>query len=71
VQRRIQLDQGYLDEMWMTWEDSGPVIEEGTVEDNYLLTTKSGRKFFRLSDNLEYDDSLAQDEISTEGWKAR
>jgi hypothetical protein len=58
----------------MTWEEGvpcGPVIEEGTVEDKYLLTTESGRKFFRVTDNLQYDDSLDKDDLSSEGGKAR
>jgi hypothetical protein len=61
VQGRIALDQGYLDETWTTREDGvlcGPVIEQGTVGDKYLLTTERGRRFFRSTDDLEYDNSL-------------
>jgi hypothetical protein len=58
VEGRLELDQGYIDEMLMRWEDGGRplgiVMENGTVGERYRLSSEEGRKFFRLSEDLEY-----------------
>ncbi|RDW70551.1 uncharacterized protein DSM5745_08062 [Aspergillus mulundensis] len=58
VEGRLGLDQGYLDEMLMRWEDGGRplgfVMENGTVGERYRLSNESGRRFFRLSDDYEH-----------------
>ncbi|KAL2815106.1 hypothetical protein BJX63DRAFT_442109 [Aspergillus granulosus] len=56
----------YLDGMWMAWEyggHCGPMIGEGVFGENSLLTSESGRRFSRLTDYLEYDDGVNEDEI--------
>lgn len=66
MQRRIQLGQGYLDAMWMTWKQGipcGPVTEDGEVGRNYLLTTVPERTLVRLDDELEYDDDWDQHDV--------
>jgi hypothetical protein len=58
VEGRLELDQGYIDEMLMRWEDGGRplgiVMENGTVGERYRLSSEEGRKFFRLREDLEY-----------------
>jgi hypothetical protein len=58
VEGRLELDQGYIDEMLMRWEDGGRplgfVMENGTVREGYRLSNESGRRFFRLTEDLEY-----------------
>ncbi|CEN62742.1 hypothetical protein ASPCAL09373 [Aspergillus calidoustus] len=58
VEGRLELDQGYIDEMLMRWENGGRplgiVMENGTVGERYRLSSEEGRKFFRLSEDLEY-----------------
>ncbi|KAL4876957.1 hypothetical protein BJY04DRAFT_222633 [Aspergillus karnatakaensis] len=58
VEDRMDLDQGYIDEMLMRWENGGRplgiVMENGTIGDRYRLSSESGRRFFRLNDDLEY-----------------
>jgi hypothetical protein len=58
VQGRLELDQGYIDELLMRWEDGGRplgiVMENGTVGEKYRLSSEDGRRFFRLSEDLEY-----------------
>ncbi|KAL4923138.1 uncharacterized protein BDV17DRAFT_297270 [Aspergillus undulatus] len=54
VQGRMEIDQGYLDELTLNWYEGAPpgtVIEEGSVGDTYRLDTESGRRFFRLTDS--------------------
>ncbi|KAL4746451.1 hypothetical protein BDW72DRAFT_210399 [Aspergillus terricola var. indicus] len=66
VEGRLELDQGYIDEMLMRWEDGGRplgyMMENGTVGERYKLSTESGRRFFRLSDDLEYQADNASPE---------
>jgi hypothetical protein len=58
VEIRLELDQGYIDEILMRWEDGyrplGYAIENGTVGEKYRVSNESGRRFFRLTDDLEY-----------------
>jgi hypothetical protein len=58
VQGRLELDQGYIDELLMRWEDGGRslgiVMENGMVGEKYRLSSEDGRRFFRLSEDLEY-----------------
>ncbi|KAL4931662.1 uncharacterized protein BDV17DRAFT_301801 [Aspergillus undulatus] len=58
VEGRLELDQGYIDEMLMRWEDGGRplgfVMENGMVGERYKLSSELGRRFFRLTENLEY-----------------
>ncbi|KAL2808124.1 hypothetical protein BJX63DRAFT_436445 [Aspergillus granulosus] len=58
VEGRLELDQGYIDELLLRWEDGyrplGIVMENGTVGEKYRLSNESGRRFFRLTNDLEY-----------------
>ncbi|KAL3494682.1 hypothetical protein BJX62DRAFT_247086 [Aspergillus germanicus] len=63
VEGRLELDQGYIDEMLMRWEDGGRplgiVMENGTVGEKYRLSNSEGRRFFCLSEDLEYKGDAA------------
>ncbi|KAL4804120.1 hypothetical protein BDV18DRAFT_166278 [Aspergillus unguis] len=56
IETRLELDQGYIDEMLMRWEDGfrplGYVMENGIVGEKYRLSNESGRRFFRVTDKL-------------------
>ncbi|KAL3444520.1 hypothetical protein BJX65DRAFT_283462 [Aspergillus insuetus] len=58
VEGRLELDPGYIDEILMRWEDGGRplgiAMENGTVGEKYRLSNEEGRRFFRLSEDLEY-----------------
>lgn len=62
VQGRMEFDQGYLDELLLNWYEGappGPVIDEGSVGEKYLLDTESGRNFFRLTESDLGDEAEA------------
>ncbi|KAJ0415250.1 hypothetical protein BJY00DRAFT_305013 [Aspergillus carlsbadensis] len=60
VHGRLEIDQGEVDALLLSWELGAPpgrVIEEGEVGEKYLLSNEAGRKFFGLSDSDLVDKS--------------
>jgi hypothetical protein len=58
VEGRLELDQGYIDDLLMRWEAGGRplgiIMENRTVGEKYRLSSVEGGRFFRLTDDLEY-----------------
>jgi hypothetical protein len=61
IQGRLEVDQAEIDDLLLSWELGSPegmVIDQGVVGDKYLLSTKSGRKCFGLTESDLEDSTL-------------